>query len=83
MVDKVSLYAHAVINVLSTALLAASNHAMQILASPSRDDINFSHRQGRTFSIGVQSFGNLKSVNKFRATLWIILAISSTPLHLM
>ncbi|KAF4544456.1 uncharacterized protein LTHEOB_6026 [Lasiodiplodia theobromae] len=55
---------------------------MQILASPSRYDIDSSHRQRQIFSIGTQSLKNLKSVNKFRAILWIILAVSSIPLHI-
>lgn len=81
-VDRIALYAHAVINVFGTALFAASNHAMQILASPSRYDIDSSHRQRQIFSIGTQSLKNLKTVNKFRAILWIILAVSSIPLHI-
>lgn len=81
-VDRIAVYAHAVINVFGTALFAASNHAMQILASPSRDDIDSSHGHRQTFSIGTHSLKNLKSVNKFRAVLWIILAVSSIPLHM-
>lgn len=36
---------HIIINILSTALLAASNYVMQCLSAPTRPDVNEAHTQ--------------------------------------
>lgn len=81
--ETFAMLSHIVINIFGTLLLGASNYTMQILASPSRDDINRAHRLGIPLSIGVQSLRNLKFVGYTRMTLWIALAIASIPLHLL
>lgn len=82
-VERATLAGHAIINILGTILLAASNYTMQILVAPTRGDVNAAHFEGRTFKVGVQSIGNLRIISKYRAFLWILLALASIPLHLV
>ncbi|KAF5382399.1 hypothetical protein D9757_009779 [Collybiopsis confluens] len=84
--DKVAQYStgiHLVINVLSTMLLGASNYMMQTLCAPTRDDIDRAHEKGIWLDIGLQSIRNLRYINRVKRDLWIALAISSIPLHLL
>lgn len=81
--ERFALVSHGVINILSTLLLSAGNYTMQVLAAPSRDDVNTAHGRGISLSIGCQSFGNLKFVSVYRRLLWILLAVSSITLHLV
>ncbi|PKY00531.1 hypothetical protein P168DRAFT_224540, partial [Aspergillus campestris IBT 28561] len=74
---------HLVINVLSTALLAASNYSMQCLSAPSRADIDQAHSKRTWLDIGVFSARNLWAMDARRKLLWVILFISSVPVHMM
>ena len=74
---------HLAINILSTALLGASNYAMQVLSAPTRKEVDKAHSRGHALDIGIQSFTNIFRTSGKRAILWIILACSSIPLHLM
>ena len=74
---------HIVINILSTALLAASNLCMQLLAAPTRKEIDEAHSKFRWLDIGVPSFRNLSSISSKRRTIVFILVISSVPLHFL
>ncbi|KAJ5937109.1 hypothetical protein N7466_003559 [Penicillium verhagenii] len=80
---RLGVVLHLVINILSTALLGASNFGMQCLAAPSRRDINKAHMKGRWLDIGVPSIRNLFEVPRTRSFLWVLLALSSLPFHLM
>lgn len=73
---------HILINVLSTLLLSASNYVMQVLSAPTRTECVVAHRNGRWLDIGIPSFRNLRSISKKRRRLWVILGLSSIPLHL-
>jgi hypothetical protein len=74
---------HVVINVLSTLLLSASNYTMQVLNSPTREEINKAHKNGKWLDIGLLSVHNLRIISSKRAILCIALALTSTPLHLL
>lgn len=74
---------HLVINVLSTVLLASSNYTMQILSAPTRKDIDAAHAEHKWMDVGVPSLRNLKRISRKRAVLWVILACSSMPFHLL
>jgi hypothetical protein len=74
---------HVLINVLSTLLLSASNYAMQVLCAPTRSQCINAHMSGKTIDIGVFSFRNVTSISGKRRLLWITLALSSVPLHLL
>lgn len=77
-----SLWSHLAINVLGTALLSASNYCMQCLSAPTRPEIDRAHERHVWLSVGVQSVRNLLYISRTRALLWVILALSSIPLHL-
>lgn len=79
----ISTWAHLAINILSSLLLAASNSAMQVLVAPSRQEVNEAHAQRRWLDIGVQSWRNLRSITFSRRLIWILLAVTTVPLHLL
>lgn len=74
---------HLVINVLSTALLAASNYVMQCLSAPSRADIDKAHSKRDWLDIGTFSVRNFSAMDAKRKILWILLLVSSLPVHMM
>ena len=74
---------HLAINALSTILLGASNYTMQTLIAPSRREVDEAHAKGKMLAIGVPSVQNLGLINRKRLWLFIVLTISSVPLHLM
>ncbi|KAL2066537.1 hypothetical protein VTL71DRAFT_2608 [Oculimacula yallundae] len=78
---RISTLAHLVINILSTLLLASSNLCMQLLASPTRREVDAAHKKGLWVDIGTPSFRNLKAIHKLRLIVWCILGLSSLPLH--
>ena len=80
---NLSLWLHLAINILSTLLLGASNYCMQCLASPTREEIDIAHGQHVWLDIGVPSVRNLRRITPFRLVLWLLLAASSLPLHLL
>lgn len=80
---NISFVTHLFINILSTILLQCSNHCMQILASPTRDEIDAAHRKQKWLRIGVPNFQNLAHVDWKRTVLCIMLAVTSLPLHLL
>ncbi|ORY01666.1 hypothetical protein BCR34DRAFT_605840 [Clohesyomyces aquaticus] len=74
---------HVIINVLSTLLLGASNYCMQCLCAPNRRDIDVAHREGRWLDVGVQSLRNLAYITPYKRWIWLLLGLSSLPLHLL
>lgn len=78
-----SLWLHLLINVLSTILLAASNYCMQILSSPTREEVDQAHASQIWLDIGVPSVRNLRHIAGRRIFLWWLLAFSGIPLHLL
>lgn len=82
-VSRMSTALHVLINILSTTLLTSSNYAMQVLCAPTRDEIDDTHENGQWLEIGLVSLHNLSRINKKRAILWWLLAVSSAPLHLL
>lgn len=81
--SRLSTAYHILINLLSTVLLTSSNYCMQVLCSPTRNEIDAAHRKGRWLNIGVLSPHNLRFIRARRVLLWWILALSSLPLHLL
>lgn len=74
---------HLAINVLSTAMLSASNYCMQLLCAPNRSNVDKAHAHGVWLDIGIPSIRNLRFIAWKRRALWIALCISSIPLHLV
>ncbi|KAH7076743.1 hypothetical protein BKA63DRAFT_288711 [Paraphoma chrysanthemicola] len=73
---------HILINALSTLLLAASNYTMQVLSSPTRKDIDKAHARHEHLDIGVLSMRNLGRIPRRRLFLFILMGLSSIPIHL-
>jgi hypothetical protein len=82
-VKVASVMTHLIINILSTLMLSASNLCMQLIAAPSRKDIDIAHSKGIWLDIGVPSVRNWKHIPGKRRTFWAILVISSLPIHFL
>lgn len=78
-----SVWSHLGINVLGSALLAASNNCMRCLSAPSRKEIDLAHAKHKWMDIGVSGLRNLRFISRWRVLLWALLALSSLPLHLL
>jgi hypothetical protein len=74
---------HVFINALSTVLLSGSNYTMQVLSSPTRDDIDKAHAKKWWMEIGVLSPRNMHGIPHRRTWLCVLLSLSSIPLHLL
>ncbi|KAH7081153.1 hypothetical protein BKA63DRAFT_202647 [Paraphoma chrysanthemicola] len=73
---------HVFINALSTILLSGSNYTMQVLSSPTRDDIDKAHSKKQWMELGVLSPRNMRAIPRKRTWLCMLLSLSSIPLHL-
>jgi hypothetical protein len=56
---------------------------MQCLCSPTRQEVDRAHTRKTWLDIGIQSMRNLSRIGRLRMGLWIILAASSIPLHIL
>lgn len=74
---------HAAINLLSTVLLATSSKSMQVLAAPTRDEVDKAHSRFVWLDIGVPSMRNVRYISKSRVFMWWLLGFSSLPLHFL
>ena len=81
--QRLDLWLHLAINILSALLLGSSNYCMQFLVAPSREEIDKAHQQQKWLDIGVPSVRNLKYISKRRVIAWVVLGISSTVLSLL
>lgn len=81
--SNVTVGAHVVVNALSTILLAYSNVSMQCLSSPTRNEVDLAHSKRQWLNIGTPSVRNIFSVSKTKAALWLLLCVSSFPLHMI
>lgn len=80
---RINVGIHLVINILSTILLGASNYCMQCMSAPTRAEAEQAHARFRWVDIGIPSVRNLRMIRRLRVLLWILLAASSLPLHLL
>ena len=80
---NISTVVHLLINILSSGLLAASNSCAQCLVAPTRTEIDAAHQQRRTLEVGVQSLKNLRHVAPVKKALWVLLIVTSLPVHLL
>ncbi|PGH01675.1 hypothetical protein GX51_05121 [Blastomyces parvus] len=74
---------HFFINCLCAVTIATSSYCMQCLASPSRADTDRAHNQGRWLEIGTASIGNFRFVGYKRLGLWLVLLLTSLPIHII
>ncbi|THY03327.1 hypothetical protein D6D03_04508 [Aureobasidium pullulans] len=80
---RITFWADLAINILSTLLLGASNNCTQLLAAPTRKDVDDAHAAGRWLDVGVSSMRNILAVSGWRKCLCACLFLSSIPLHLL
>lgn len=80
---RLNTFIHLAINVMSTILLAGSNYCMQCVVAPSRSEVDAAHAREKWFDIGVQSTRNLWNISWRKKLTWLLLALSSIPLHLV
>jgi hypothetical protein len=80
---QLNIAAHLLINILSTALLSASNFGMQCLSAPTRKEVDAAHAVRKWLDIGVLSIRNIGKISLKRSMLWALLGASSLPLHLL
>ncbi len=73
--------AHAIINIAGTLILASSNFFMQIVAAPSRTELDSAHLLSRWVDIGIPSIRNFPYVSRFKRWSWVALLLSSFPIH--
>lgn len=84
-VEIIDMVIHLLINIFSTIVLAASNFCAQILSAPTRGEVTEAHEKGDWLDIGAPGFRNLLGcrIAFKRKVLWVGLALSSVPLHLL
>jgi len=74
---------HAALNIISTLILGASTYAMQGITAPTRDEVDVAHAKGQWVEIGAPSLRSLLHVRRRNAWIWMILAVTSMPFHLL
>lgn len=74
---------HAALNIVSTLILGASTYAMQGITAPTRKEVDAAHAKGKWVEIGTPSLRNLLYVRRRNAWIWLILALTSMPFHLL
>ncbi|KAF5008481.1 hypothetical protein FDECE_5240 [Fusarium decemcellulare] len=79
-VKTYNLIAHLVINIIGTVILASSAFAQKICLTPTEDDVLSQIQAGRDVKIGA-SFP--RGVRKATSWLWLLMLISSLPVHLL
>jgi len=82
-IKDLNRWLHILINALSALLLSGSNYCMQCLSAPTRVDIDKAHKARRWLDVGIPSIRNLRHIDRHRLVLWLLLGLSSIPLHLL
>ncbi|KAI1121369.1 hypothetical protein F5Y10DRAFT_288509 [Nemania abortiva] len=80
---RLNLLLHLLINLISTGIATSANYFMQVLSSPSRAEINQAHAKARALDIGVPSLHNIRFVSRLKSASWLVLLLSSAPIHLL
>lgn len=78
-----NFWLHIFMNILSSAILGASNYTMKCVTSPNRKECDRAHACGDWLDIGIPSVRNLSRIRWQRRCSWAILAPSSIPVHLL
>ncbi|UPL01891.1 hypothetical protein LCI18_012825 [Fusarium solani-melongenae] len=78
-----SIWIHLAINILATLLLGAGNYTQQVLTGPTRPELDRAHARQTWLDVGVSSIRNLGKISFKRVAAWVVLTISSLPIHLL
>lgn len=82
-VERANTMIHMALNIMTSLMLAASTFAMDSLCCPTREEVDMAHAKGQSLSIGGLSMRNFRFISRSRSILWILLWITSVPLHLL
>lgn len=80
---SIDSWLHALINILSTAILSASSIFAQTFSSPTRAEIDVAHAKKQWLHIGLLSFRNMRHIAKKKTVVVLILLLTSLPFHLL
>ena len=80
---RINTLVQAGINVVATLLLGASNYCMQCLSAPTREEIDSAHPKKTVLHIGVPSFTNIKNINRYRMSVWVLLGLSALLIYFL
>ncbi|KAI0893807.1 hypothetical protein F4806DRAFT_503919 [Annulohypoxylon nitens] len=80
--DRLNLVFHLILNLISTLTLASAGFFMQLLSSPSRQEIDRAHSNLRSLDIGVSSIKNVRFLSPGKSLAWFILFVTSIPIHM-
>lgn len=81
--QQITLWSPLTINIIGSVLLAAGNTCMQCLTAPTLEEIDQAHAEYTWLDVDVHTVRSLKSISSSRRLLWVCLALSSAPLHLL
>ena len=56
---------------------------MQLLLAPTRTQIDNAHKNRRWLDIGIPSVHNFRYISVWHKVTWLLLALSSLPLHFL
>lgn len=79
----VNLGIHLGLNVAATLVFSSAVFAMQVLNSPTREEVDAAHAKGNYVEIGVPSLSNLLVLSKFKVIAWVVLAVFALPVHML
>lgn len=79
--NTMNLALHLLLNIASTGILASSNFFMQVLASPSRQEVDAAHAKRKWVDIGIPSLRNLRFLSSFKVACWVMFVLTSVPIH--
>lgn len=82
-VSRANTIIHAALNIVTTLMLGASTYAMESLCCPTREEVDAAHAKKLWLGIGGLSLRNFRFISKSRSVLWVVLWITSIPLHLL
>ncbi|KAH9238249.1 hypothetical protein K456DRAFT_1827108, partial [Colletotrichum gloeosporioides 23] len=74
---------HLILNVLSGVVLASSNFFMQICNAPSRREIDAAHAKRDWLDVGIPSWRNAFRLSWFKLTAWLVLFLTTIPVHMV
>ncbi|KAI8257729.1 hypothetical protein K4K58_003758 [Colletotrichum sp. SAR11_239] len=80
---RVMVVVRLLVGALSTLVIVSSYIFMQLLVSPTREDVDRAHAQRRWMDIGCMSVKNLRFISNGRRVLFVLFGLIWIPFHLL
>lgn len=80
---SIDLGLHALINVFAFFFIAAGNYVAQVLASPTRTEVQSAHSKQKWLDIGIPSLRNLAGISKGRGLLCAVIVLAAVSIHVV